>query len=196
LEIARRILAESEGRLHAWLLLMFNCCYYQGDLADLTPSEVNWKAHTITRKRSKEKNEKRVPKVRYPLWPETFDSMVKWGNTKGERVFTDDGKPLIQGRSDVIAREFATLRTKLDVDVKLKQIRKTSTNILLANKPYGPYVRCYGGWSPQGVADKFYLVPPQPIMDEMSEYLREQLLLTSASKKDANTDERRTTDSV
>jgi len=37
-------------------------------------------------------------------------------------------------------------------------------------------LRYYGGWSPMGVADKSYLVAPQPVMDEMSEYLRSRLL--------------------
>jgi hypothetical protein len=183
LNIAQDLLAKSEGRLQAWLLMMFNCCYYQSDLSDLKPSEVNWKTHTVTRKRSKEKDEKKVPKVCYLLWPETFKAMMEWGNDKGERVFTDNGEPLIQGRSDVVAREFASLRKKLGfTDIKLKQIRKTSTNILNGKAVYGAYVRYYGGWAPFGVADKSYLVPPQPIMDEMSGYLREQLLLTPTNK--------------
>jgi len=177
LDVSRRLLSESEGRLRAWLLLMFNCAYYQSDLSDLKPSEVAWKAGRITRKRSKEKDEENVPEVCYPLWPETLQALNQWGNNKGDRVFTNDGKPLIQGRSDIVAREFAKLRKKLGVDeVKLKQIRKTSTNILNGNIAYGAYVRYYGGWSPMGVADTNYLVPPQPIMDEMADYLRQQLV--------------------
>ena len=92
LEVARRLLSESEGRLGAWLLLMFNCAYYQSDLADLKPSEVDWKAGRITRKRSKEKDEENVPEVCYRLWPETFQALKQWGSTKGERVFTDGRK--------------------------------------------------------------------------------------------------------
>jgi integrase len=177
LDVCRRLLSESEGRLRAWLLLMFNCAYYQSDLSDLKPSEVEWKAGRITRKRSKEKDEENVPEVCYRLWPESFQALKEWGNNKGDRVFTDNGKPLIRGRSDIVAREFAKLREKLGVDeVKLKQIRKTTTNILNGNTAYGAYVRYFGGWSPMGVADINYLVPPQPVMDEMSEYLRQQLL--------------------
>jgi integrase len=177
LDIARRLLSESSGRLKAWLLLMFNCAYYQSDLSDLKPSEVDWMDKRITRKRSKEKDEENVPEVCYLLWKESFQGLKEWGSRKGDRVFTDDGKPLIQGRSDVVAREFAKLRKKLGVDeIKLKQIRKTSTNILNGNISYGAYVRYYGGWSPMGVADTNYLVPPHPIMDEMSNYLRQKLL--------------------
>ena len=161
---------------------MFNCAYYQSDLADLKPGEVDWTAGRITRKRSKEKDEENVPEVCYRLWPETFKALKEWGSTKGDRVFTDDGKPLIRGRSDVVAREFAKLREKLGVDeVKLKQVRKTTTNILNGNTAYGAYVRYYGGWSPMGVADINYLVAPQPVMDEMSEYLRQQLLPDDSS---------------
>ena len=178
LDIARRLLKESDGRLRAWLLLLFNCAYYQSDISDLKPSEVNWKIGRITRKRSKEKDEENVPEVCYRLWPETFKALKEWGSNKGDRVFTDDGKPLIRKRSDIVAREFAKLREKLGVeDVTLKQIRKTTTNILNGNTAYGAYVRYYGGWGPEGVPDTIYLITPQPIMDEMSEYLRQQLLL-------------------
>ena len=67
LDVSRRLLSESDERLQAWLLLMHNCYYYQSELADLRPSEVDWKAGRITRKRSNEKDEKKVPKVCYLL---------------------------------------------------------------------------------------------------------------------------------
>ncbi len=117
LDTARGMLKQSEGRLRAWLLLMWNCCYYQSDLSDLQPTEVDWKKGTIRRKRSKERDEVKVPTVQYKLWTETFAAMKQWGSRTGDTVFTDGSKPLVSGRSDIVGREFA----KLGLDGVLNQ---------------------------------------------------------------------------
>ncbi len=67
---------------------MLNCEMYQGDLSDLKPSEVDWTNGTITRKRSKEKNQENAPVVTYKLWENTFALLKTYGSQQGDRVST------------------------------------------------------------------------------------------------------------
>ncbi len=178
LQDARKILQEACGVLRCWLLLMFQSGYTQKDISDLKPAEVKWKAKPprLERKRSKEEDEENVPTVNYLLWRECVQGLEEFGNKSGDRVFLHNGDHLIKGRSDKLAREFANLMERLGMDYSLKQIRKTTANLLYEVKEYGPYVFFYCGWSPQSVQDKHYLVPPLPIQDEMTDYLRRTLL--------------------
>ena len=145
-------------------------CYYQSDLCDLKPEEVDWKAGTYHPQTVKEKDEENVPEVCYLLWPETFQALKEWGSQAGERVFTDGRQAADTGairyRGEGVRQTAG--ETGRD-DVKLKQIRKTTTNILNGKIDYGAYVRYYGGWAPMGVADNRTWFRRQPVMDEMSE---------------------------
>ncbi len=171
LDVAKRLIHESSGLLHCWILLLFNCAYIQSDLNELKPTEVDWKHGRIIRKRTKEANEKRVPKVNYRLWSKTFEELKQFGLDKGDRVFLNEGKPLIKDRNDLVARHFKTFVESVGIEATVKQIRKTVATQLAAEKLYIPYLHCYCGWAPSSIQDKHYLVPPPNVLDEMSEHL-------------------------
>jgi integrase len=70
-EEVHTLLKTCEGfsdRTKLYLLLMLNCGMYQNDIAELQQDEVNWKAGTLTRARSKTR-ERHGPVVTYKLWP-------------------------------------------------------------------------------------------------------------------------------
>ena len=68
---------ELSDRTKLYLLLSLNCGMYQNDLAELRTDEVDWKAGTITRARSKTR-ERNGQVVTYKLWPETFALLKRY----------------------------------------------------------------------------------------------------------------------
>lgn len=85
-------------RTKLYLLLMLNCGMYQADISDLRKDELDEKAGTITRRRSKRRHRADAPKVCYPLWPETLALLVENKAKEGDRVLlTEDGNPLVSG---------------------------------------------------------------------------------------------------
>lgn len=167
-----------------YLLLMLNCGFYQGDIADLTPSEVDWKHGRIVRARSKKEKAKKqngskVIKVNWLLWSSTFELLKKIGNRTGERVLTNinGAAPVVGGindngktwRKDNIRSAFARVVTKLKNRKKLpkswhktlKQLRKTGANILEKSKEHGEFYELYLDHS--SVAKRHYLTTGEPV---------------------------------
>src|SRR5262249_29148272 len=72
----RELLANSVERTRLYVLLMLNCGMYQNDISELLDEEVDWRAGTIKRARSKTR-ERHGPVVTYKLWPETFELLTK-----------------------------------------------------------------------------------------------------------------------
>ncbi|MDY0167227.1 MAG: hypothetical protein RBS80_11835, partial [Thermoguttaceae bacterium] len=69
----KEYLAASSGRLKLFVLLMLNCGMYSSDIGGMTKREVDLRAGTITRKRTKTRNRsEKVPTVTYRLWDETL----------------------------------------------------------------------------------------------------------------------------
>lgn len=169
------LLEHANERMKLNLLLMLNCGMTQVDISDLAPDEVDWKQHTITRKRSKTESNESVPTVTYPLWNETWKLFAKYGKKSGDRVFLNrNGKPLKNeelqekggetdhfSKSDNLGVNFGRLRRKLakkgllKTNKSLKVFRKTS-NSVLKNSPYAHYAVHFLGQSPRGVNETNY----------------------------------------
>jgi len=88
-------------RTKLFVLLALNCGMLQSDVSDLGEDEVDWRAGTLTRPRSKTP-ESQV--VKYKLWPETFGLLQKYrqqnqtvlNERESPRVLlTERGKPLV-----------------------------------------------------------------------------------------------------
>ena len=93
-EEVRDLLGKAPERMRLYLLLMVQCGCYQNDIAELRQDEVDWKAGTIKRARSKTR-ERNGPVVTYKLWPETFELLRKY-RSDGELVLTTEkGNPLV-----------------------------------------------------------------------------------------------------
>lgn len=161
-----------------YLLLMLNCGMYQGDIADLKPSEVDWDAGRIIRNRSKKTNNKKKSgkkkdnRVNWILWDRTFELLKELGhreglvvrNTKGESVVT---KAIINGKEtktdnvySAYCRVITKLKNRKQLDKKwnksLLQLRKTGANIIEQSEEYAEFYELFLDHS--SVAKRNYLL--------------------------------------
>jgi integrase len=170
----KALIDASTGQLTLHLLLMVNCGFTQQDVADLVDDEVNWKAGTITRKRSKTRNHDDVPTVTYLLWKRTFELLKKYRQQEGGLVLrTKSGQPWITkrqtngvfNRSDNTKSVYRHLQEFTSTDKPIKLLRKTSSSLLDTHKDYGRYAGYFLAHSPTTVRDKSYVKPSQDQFD-------------------------------
>ena len=91
----KSLLKDASERTRLYILLGLNIGATQIDVASLTHSQVDLDQGTITRKRTKTKNRKDVPTVRYPLWSETRALLGKHRSDHPELFLTNSkGQPL------------------------------------------------------------------------------------------------------
>lgn len=134
-EEAKRAVDAATGQLRLHLMLMINCGMTHIDISDLQDPEVDWESGRITRKRSKERNEKNVPTVQYLIWPQTLDLLRRYRSGGKTVLLTESGKrwvrkEIVGGRlvkSNNINSNYAHLKRKLSFRKPLKELRKTST---------------------------------------------------------------------
>lgn len=180
----KKLLKTATPRSKLYLLLMLNTGMQQKDLSDLRPSDVDWKAGTITRKRSKTAKHDGVPTVKYVLWKETLRLLRKERADSASRVLVnDEGGPLkvetldstgkLQ-KTDNIASAFARLRRKVGIPKPLKVFRKTSATLLQSSKQFSGIVSLFLGHSPRSIADRHYAQAPQALLDEALVWLGKQ----------------------
>lgn len=160
-------LEQANDRLRLYLLLMLNCGMYQGDIAALTPDEVDWEQGTITRKRSKSAHHASAPSVRYLLWQDTLRLLKdqrenegplllrnRLGNPLVVRDIRDDGKATT---NDSIKNAYDRLKKKTGIKKPLKLLRKTSANLIANNPEFRGLENLFLGHSPSGTADRHYV---------------------------------------
>jgi|SRR5579884_246975 len=172
----------SKAILKLSILLMLNTGMTQKDVSDLADSEVNWKAGTITRRRSKAKNYKDAPTVTYRLWPLTWQ-LLRQHRSGTERVLlTQTGRPLVRNdlvgekviRADIIETKYRKLKKRLTFDKPLKQLRKTGSTLLDKFDPSERISTMYLGHSPRSMKDRHYSRPDQERFDEAIAWLGQQ----------------------
>ena len=183
-EEVKSLLTNAKPKMKLKLLLMLNCGYYQGDISDLTQSQVDWKFGRIIRKRSKTETNKNTPEINYPLWEETFLLLKQFrSNDKHHTLLNNHGKPLktesinAKGnyiKSDCFARSFRILAKKLGISKPPKCLRKTSASKLATHKEYKFYAQYFLGQKPDSIADNRYVVPSQEEFDLAVEWLGRQ----------------------
>lgn len=180
-------------RTRLYLLLMLNCGMYQNDIAELRRDEIDWKAGTLSRARSKTR-ERGGPVVTYKLWPETFALLEKHrtGHSqdaakKDELVLTtDEGNPLVRywleegkmRRYDTIQSAWTRLAAKMGGKLRLgmKHLRKTSATLLGTHPHFKFFANHFLADSPKGMADRHYVTPNQAEFFEALDWLRLQIL--------------------
>lgn len=172
------LLKHATDRMRLFLLLMLNCGMYQGDIADLKASEIDWVNGRIVRPRSKTRktSEKNGEPFRYNwmLWPTTLLLLKAHAQKTGLALLTTDGKPLINHkattRNDAVRSAFSRLIAKLKNrellpatwSKPLKSLRKTGANIIAQSSDptiagfYEPYL------NQNTVAHRNYLQSGQP----------------------------------
>jgi len=183
-EVGKLLLGSTEP-MRLYLLLMLNCGFYQGDIADLRQNEVDWRKRTITRRRSKTRKHKSPPTVTYPLWPLTYKLLKKYRQPTGELVLRNqNGLPLVRrtnkggtdSKTDNIAKMYERLARRLKISKPLKSFRKTGADKLQQHETYRTLVPLYLGHAPHTVADRHYVRPPQELFNEAITWLAGQLL--------------------
>lgn len=175
IEDARNLILAAPGQLRLHLFLMANCGMTQQDVSDLKPTEVDWKAGRIKRKRSKTEDHEDVPVVDYPLWPETWELLRKFGKMDGEHaLLTESGRTWVRdfikengkrSKVDAIKSNYVHLQRKKKLDYPMKLFRKTSATLL--EKCYGDnIVTMFLGHAPNTVASRHYSAPDPTKFDE------------------------------
>jgi len=186
----RGLLAACDGfseRTKLYLLLMLNCGMYQNDIAELLHEEVNWKAGTLTRSRSKTR-ERGGPVVTYKLWPVTLH-LLKKHRADGDLVLTtDEGNPLVRywledgkfRRYDTIQSAWTRLGQKMGGKIRLgmKHLRKTSATILGEHPHYKFFANHFLADSPKSIADRHYVRPNDAEFFKALGWLRGQIMGT------------------
>lgn len=177
----RRLVPAATGQLKLHVLLALNCGMYPSDIAELKDHEVDWRAGTITRRRSKTGDMERVPTVTYALWPQTLALLEHW-RTGGEIVLrTRSGGlwafRLMRGgklyKNDNIGPRFLKLRDQLGLTLAFKHLRKTSASLL--NREYDPrVVTHFLGHAPQSMAEKHYAAPDEATFARVILWLGQQ----------------------
>lgn len=179
----RNLVEASTGQLTLHLLLMLNCGFTQGDVADLVQEEIDWKLGTITRKRSKTRRHEDVPTVTYRLWKRTFDLLTQHRQREGALVLrTKSGQPwmskrVVNGvfnRTDSTKSVYRHLIKRTGLDKPIKGLRKTSSSLLDTHPTYGRYAGYFLAHSPSTVRDKSYVKPSQDQFDAAVAWLGTQ----------------------
>jgi len=173
--------------LKLYLLLMASVGMTQKDISDLLRTQVDYQRGTITRKRSKTKNHKDVPKVIYKLWPVALELLKKYRNKKSERVLTNRDGGILCGttlnpKNDKASKvdfirdvylEYCDAE-KIKHRKSLTCIRNTSSSKIGEHPEFGKFAQYWLGHSAQTVADKHYVKPTQQQFDRCVLWLGQQ----------------------
>lgn len=176
--------AKLPERCRLWLLLMANCGMYQVDVAKLRKDQVDLKAGTITRKRSKTENHANVPTVTFKLWNATRTLLRKHLSDHPTLALTnEDGGPLMRKWIDAdgkpqkvsnIDSAYARFRRANKVAIPLGRFRKTSANLLFNRKEYKGLHSLFLGHSTRGMAELAYVVADRHSLDDAVTWLGTQ----------------------
>jgi integrase len=174
------LLKHAVPRTRLFLLLMLNCGMYQGDIADLTPAEIDWQAGRVVRARSKTKRQAETNgatqpvKVNWLLWRTTWELFQQFAHRDGFCFRTEGGGRLVtqktSTRNDAVRSAYSRLVAKLKRkrllpekwNKTLKVLRKTGANLL--EKAENPiYAQYYNLYLSSSVAKQSYLTSGEPV---------------------------------
>ena len=182
-EVKNLLAKKPHERFELWTLLMLNCGMYSKDISDLKPSEVDWEAGRIIRKRSKTEHLATTPTVNYKLWDRTFELLKKYGKRTGDRVLLNrDGDALVQqrykdnGKMKNQDSVYDCYRNSYPAPRKhLKALRKTGSSMLDKHDTYCQCVETYLAHTVQTVTDRSYRDFAADRFDAALNWLGEQL---------------------
>ena len=175
------LLRGTTGLNRLCILLGLNCGMAQKDISDLLDRDVDWKAATITRKRSKTASHEGVPTVTYRLWPETLQLLQEHRSGTEVILLTRAGKRLVQERldetgsyrkSDSIKSAYDRGLAKLPVAKPFKLLRKTSATLINSNPKFRGLDQLFLGHAPSSVAERHYVATSKLALDKALEWLR------------------------
>lgn len=181
----RNILNAADERLRLWLLLMLNTGAGRQDLSDLRADELDLKASTIARNRSKTKQHASMPVVQNSLWPETIKLLHAHGPKSEEHVLVNsDNRALVSTtivdgklkKSDAAKSAYFRLGKKLGRNLPpLKLLRKTGASIIAESHGFD-VARRYLGPAGDSIADRHYIQISNERLSEALGAMRAKLL--------------------
>jgi len=137
-----------------------------------------------SRKRSKTEEHEDVPVVDYPLWPETWKLLQRYGKRTGNyALMTESGRTWVRdfikedgkrSKVDAIKSNYIHLLRKTKLNYPMKLFRKTSAT-LLEEEYSDNIVTQFLGHAPNTVATRHYSAPSQAKFDQAVLWLRERL---------------------
>jgi integrase len=187
-----------------FLLLMLNIGMYPSDIGQLLQTEVDWEKGRIARKRTKTRNRSaKVPRVDYPLWPETFRLLRKFRNVAPESkhpklalvnhndapLWQQEEKKTKKGKTslwndDNIKSAYQELQSNT---LKLKKgdprkkplasLRKTGATFLMQSE-FGLFHEHFLGEAPSTIATMSYVARNGPRFDLAVQWLGKELGIT------------------
>lgn len=187
------LLANAAPRTRAFILLGLNTGATAQDISDLKHSELDLKAGTITRRRSKSQRARTAcPTVTWPLWGPTIKAIKATMSKDGPDVFAgQNGRPLVvetirkDGRvqkTDSVRQAFDRTRRKLAEDhpdiPSFKTLRATSANALRQNAEFGDITELFLGHAAASVMDRHYAAPRNAKLAEAVKWLGGHLSVT------------------
>jgi integrase len=201
----KELIDAASHRSKLYVLLMANCGMYQSDIAHLRHDEIDLKAGTITRKRSKTGDQsENVPMVTYKLWPTTFELLkqhlsshdeLALTNANGDRLLVEtirpDGKV---SKTDNIRSALCRTYKKLDWkygDNPPMRIRKTGSTMLASNRDYATFATLYLGHAPSTIAERHYVNYDQQRFNEAIGWLGTELGIKTGQKATKNSKRKR-----
>jgi integrase len=191
----KRIYGAADDETRLLMLLALNTGANQIDIANLEYARSEktlglWLGTgSVRRKRVKTRKVKRVPVVRYVLWPETLELLERFRqqtgavvlrNTTGglwvSRVRGEDGK---YKNNDAVGLRFNRLLEEIGIKDKgksFKTLRATSASLLGNSDKYRPYGPLFLGHAPDGVFEGHYLQEDCRVLNEGVGWLRQKVL--------------------
>jgi len=186
------LLEHATERERLYLCLALNCGMGPKDMADLRHDEIDFKASTVTRKRSKTAKHDSVPIVVYPMWRETSRLLAKFKSEHAElAITTENGRPMVESsfrkdgsviKRDVVHSAWARLCKKAGSKVQLKALRKIGAS-LLEQSEYHRFVPLYLGHSASSMADKHYAAVAQEQFASAMAWLESQVMPRAKPKR-------------
>lgn len=191
----KRLYGAADDETRLLILLALNTGANQIDIATLEYARSEktlglWLGTgTIRRKRVKTRKVKRVPVVRYVLWPETLDFLERFRQQTGtvvlrnslggewvSRVRGDTGK---YKNNDALGLRFTRLLEEIEIKEKgksFKTLRATSASFLGNSEKYRQYGPLFLGHAPDGMFEGHYLKEDCKVLNEGTVWLREQVM--------------------
>lgn len=186
------LLEHATERERLYLCLALNCGMGPKDMADLRHDEIDFKASTVTRKRSKTAKHDSVPIVVYPMWRETSRLLAKFKSEHAElAITTENGRPMVESsfrkdgsviKRDVVHSAWARLCKKAGSKVQLKALRKIGAS-LLEQSEHHRFVPLYLGHSASSMADKHYAAVAQEQFASAMAWLESQVMPPAKPKR-------------
>jgi integrase len=189
----RTILTAVPEKTQLYALLGLNCGMEIRDIAALGADEIDWKAGTITRRRTKYQHDTTAPKVTYKLWQPTLTLLERHRadhlsvlNALGQPrlLLSTTGKPLRESREEgdrfrrknLIASAWEKVRLVTGINKSHNKLRKTSFTTLAEHPEFRGYVRHFRAAKPTNDEERSYVIPSQERFDAAVLWLGVKLL--------------------